>query len=153
MESSISNHDMVYVTFRLKKARTKSILITTRSFKHYNREAFYNDVAFAPWSVVDSFSDVEDNSYAFNSLFNEILDQYAPIKTFKVGGWPNPCVTGNIRGLMKTRDKWRKRAKKTNDPNAWAAYKNFKCEVGNEIRIAERELIKDQIQKNTNNTS
>ena len=153
MESLISDHDIVYVTLRLKKARTKPVFITTRSFKHYNREAFYNDVALAPWSVVDSFGDVEDKLYAFNSLFNEILDQHAPIKTFKVRRRPNPCVTENIRGLMKTRDKWRKRAKKTNDPNVWAVYKNVKREVRNEIRIAEREFINDQIQKDPNSTN
>ena len=54
---------------------------------------------------------------------------------------------------MKTRDQWKKRAKETNDPNAWATYKNFKHEVRNEIRTAEREFINNQIQKNPNNTN
>ena len=40
MESSISDHDIVYVALRFKKARTLSVLITTRSFKNYNRETF-----------------------------------------------------------------------------------------------------------------
>ena len=60
MESSISDHDLVYVALRLKKARTKPVFITTRSFKRYNSQAFNNDVALAPWSVVDAFDDVED---------------------------------------------------------------------------------------------
>ena len=96
LQSSVSDHDLVYVTLRLKKARPKPVFITTRSFKHYNPEAFCNDVSLPPWSVVDIFSDVEDKLYAFDSLFNDILDQHAPVKMFKVRGRPNPCVTDNI---------------------------------------------------------
>ena len=109
----IYGHVMVYVTLRLKKARPKPVFITTRSFKHYNPNVFYNDVCQAPWSIihVDTFYDVEDKLYAFNSLFNEILDQHAPLKTFRVCGKPNPVVTENIRGLMKARDYWRRKAK------------------------------------------
>ena len=153
LQSSISDHDLVYVTLRLKKPRTKPVFITSRSFKHYKPERFYEDISVAPWSVVDVFSDVEDKLYAFNSLFNTILHQDAPIKTFKARGKPNLCVTDNIRQLMKTRDCWRRKAKKTNDPLAWNAYKNFRREVKNEIKLAEREFVADQIQSNPNNSN
>ena len=66
----------------------------------------------APWSVIDAFTDIDDQVNAFNSTFNDILDQHAPIKTIKVKGKPNPCVDENIRALMKTRDHWHKYAKR-----------------------------------------
>ena len=153
MESSISDHDLVYVTLRLKKARPKPVYITTRSFKHYSPIDFSNDVSLAPWSIVDVFDDVEDKLYAFDSLFTEILDRHAPVKTFKARCKPNPCVTDNIRGLMKTRDDWPKKAKKTNDSLSWTAYRYFRQEVKREIRIAEREFVAEQIQRNPNNTN
>ena len=34
-------------------------------------------------------------------LFNSVLDQHAPVKTIKVRGRPNPCVTDNI---LRTRE-------------------------------------------------
>ena len=46
-----------------------------------------------------------------------------------------PCVTDEIRALMKTRDIYpypkctQKLARKTNDPLAWSGYKNFKRDV------------------------
>ena len=126
MENSIGDHDLVYVTLRLKKARFKPVYITTKSFKHYSPVDFNSDVSLAPWSIVDVFDDVEDKLYAFDVLFNEILDRHAPVKTFKARGKPNPCVTDNIRGLMKTRDNWHKKAKKTNDPLSWTAYRYFR---------------------------
>ena len=153
MHCSVSDHDLIYVMLRLKKPRTKPVYITTRSFKNYKPEAFYNDISLAPWSIVDIFDEVNDKLHVFNSLFHSTLDQHAPIKTIKIRGKPNPCVTDNIRGLMKTRDLWRKKAKKTNDLLAWSAYKNFKREVKREIRLAEKELVADQIQSNPNDSN
>ena len=75
------------------------------------------------------------------------------IKTFKARGKPNPCVTDNICGLMKTRDDWRKKAKESSDPLSWTAYRYFRQEVKREIRIAEQEFVAEQIQRNPNNTN
>ena len=136
----------------MKKTRPKPIYITTRSFKHYNRDAFNRDISMAPWSVIDNFDDVENKLNAFHLLFNPILDNHAPIKRTKIRGRSNPCVTDEIRALMKTRDKWRKLARKTNDSLAWSAYKNFKREVRREIRLAEQEYVTSEIQNNPNNT-
>ena len=46
---------------------------------------------------------------------------------------------------------WRKQAKKTKDPLAWTTYKTYRQEVKRELRIAEREYIAEQINKNPNN--
>ena len=72
---------------------------------------------------MEAFSDVDDKLNALNLLFNDIFDQHAPLKTFRVRGKPNPCVTDNIRTLKRARDSWRRLAKRTNYPIAWSAYK------------------------------
>ena len=54
---------------------------------------------------------------------------------------------------MRTRDKWKKLAHISNDPLAWACFRNYKQEVKREIRIAEREFVRDQIANNQNNSS
>lgn len=40
---------------------------------------------------------------------------------------------------MRTRDKWRKLARKTNNPLAWSGHKKFKREVRRELMMAEKE--------------
>ena len=97
----------------------------------------------APWSVVEVFDDGDDKLHAFDLLFNEILDRHAPIRSIKVRGKPNPCITEEIRELMKSRNVWRKTARRTNDPHAWSTYKNLKHQVRKSIRAAESEFIKD----------
>ena len=53
---------------------------------------------------------------------------------------------------MKTRDEWRKLARKTNDPLVWAGYRNFKRELKRELTLAEKEHVAEQIRKNPNDT-
>ena len=74
--------------------------------------------------------------HALNSLFTQILDQHAPLKTVKLRTRPTPFIDDNIRALMKTRNHWQKLARQTNDPAAWSGYKSFKQEVKRELRIA-----------------
>ena len=59
MHSSVSDHDLVCLTLRLKKPHPKSVCINIRSFNHYNPESFYNDVSQAPWSVIDVFTGID----------------------------------------------------------------------------------------------
>ena len=40
---------------------------------------------------------------AFDLLFNKILDHHAPIRSIKVHGKPNPCITEETRELIKSR--------------------------------------------------
>ena len=153
MDSSISDHDMVFSILHLKVSQPKTTHITTRSLKNYNPDTFQFDMSGAPWSVVKVFDDVDDKLHAFDLLFNEILDHHAPIRSIKVRGKPNPCITEEIRELMKSRNVWRKTARRTNDPHAWSTYKNLKHQVRKSIRAAESEFIKDQIQNNPRNTN
>ena len=90
---------------------------------------------------------------AFDLLFNEILDHHAPIRSIKVHGKPNPCITEETRELIKSRTYWRKIARRTNNPADWSTYKNLKHQVRKLIRAAESEFVKDQIQNNPRNTN
>ena len=133
-----SDHDLVFIWLGLKKKCSKPVYVTTRSYKDFVPESFLVDLNCVPWSVIDCFEDVDDKLNAFNLLFNPILDDHAPIKKIKLQSRPNPCVTDEIHSLIRTKDYWRKIARKSNDPLDWAAYKNFKQEVKRELRLAER---------------
>ena len=75
-------------------------------------------MSLVPWPIVDITDSVDDKLFSFDTLFNDILEQHAPVKSFKIRGKMNPCVTDNVHGLMKIRDKWQKGAKRINDPLA-----------------------------------
>ena len=89
----------------------------------------------------------------FNSLFLEVLNDHAPIKRVKIKSRPNPYITPEIRQLMRTRDKWHKSAIKTKDRLHWNAYRFFRQEVKREIRLAEMEHVRTELQNSNGNSN
>ena len=146
-ENSINDHDVVMSALTLKKCRPKPVYVSVRSFKNYNPEAFCEDISNAPWSVINNFDDVNELN-AFDVLFNGILDQHAPVRKVKVRVRPNPFVTEEIRKLMRTRNCWRKIARKTGDPAAWSTYRDYKRDVKRKLRQAQRSYVEQEIKKN-----
>ena len=144
---------MVFAVLHLNVSRPKTTYITTRSFNSYNPDAFQLDMSGAPWSVAEVLDAVDDKLHAFDLLFNKILDHHALIRSIKVRGKPHLCITEKIHELMKSRNVWRKTARRTNYPHVWSTYKNLKHQVRKSIRAAESEFIKDQIQNNPQNTN
>lgn len=65
LSSSISDHDLVYVTWGQEKQRISTTFMTTRSFKNYSLERFNNDFIRAPWSVLETFDDPELYAFSF----------------------------------------------------------------------------------------
>lgn len=113
-----------------------------------------DDISNAPWSLEDIFDDTDDKLDTFNSLFHQILDQHAPVKTVKLRARPNPFIDDNIRGLMRSRDHWQRLARETNDPAMWSGYRNFmlRREAKREIRLVQREFVEQQIRQNPDKT-
>ena len=120
IDCSISDHDII---LRLKAPRPKVNYVKTRRFKNYNPDAFQYDMSFVPWSVLEIFNAVDDKLHAFDLLFNETLDHHAPIRS--VRGQPNPCITEETRELMKSKNYWRKRARRTFNPADWSLTKTL----------------------------
>ena len=80
--SSISDHDILMSTLALKTCRPKPAYVSFRSFRNCDKDAFCKDNS--PWSIMDNLKDVNESLNTFDSIFNEILDQHAPSKKFKV---------------------------------------------------------------------
>ncbi|CAB4013161.1 Hypothetical predicted protein, partial [Paramuricea clavata] len=57
-----------------------------------------------------------------------------------------------IRKLMRTRDRWRKIARKTGDPAAWSTYRDYKRDVKRKLRQAQRSYVEQEIKKNPKET-
>ena len=140
-------------TLALKKCRSKPTYVSVRSFRNYDKDAFCKDISNAPWSIIENLKDVNESVNAFDSLFNEILDQHAPIKKVKVRVRPNPFVTEEIRVLMRCRDRWRKLSRKSGDSIAWSNYRNCKREVKRLLRLAQKSYVEQEIKKDPNNSS
>ena len=153
LSCSISDHDLVYAVLSLKTPRAKPKYISTRTYKNCNPGKFLDDLALVPFHATFFFDEIDDQVNTFNILFQEILNEHAPIKRIKIKSRPNPFLTPEIRQLMKTRDRWHTKAKNTKDKLHWNGFKFFRQEVKRELRIAEKAYARSQIINNKGNTN
>ena len=153
MSSSISDHNLISLTLKLKPPKTRPTYITTRSYKNFDPLKFADDLAHVPFHMINFFDDFDDKVHAYNSLFMDVLNIHAPVKLTKIKTRPNPYITQEIKHLMNTRDRWRKRAIKTMDKLHWNAYRFFRQEVKREIRIAEQEYVRSELTNSKGNTN
>ena len=153
IQSAISDHSLVSLTLGFETPRPRSIFVTTRSYKNYDRNGFIDDSANVPFHIVDLFDDPDDQVNAFNHLFLQVLDEHAPIKQIRIKSRPNPFITPEIKGLMNMRDMWHKKAMKTNNKLHWNAYRFFCQEVKREIKLAEKEHARSEILKSSGNSN
>ena len=80
--------------------------ITYRSFKNFDESHFLKDLSTVPWEIIENFDTIDDIVSVMTSLFTEILDKHAPIKSHRIKrkyqpGW----LTQDILDLMKERKK------------------------------------------------
>ena len=104
-EFGASDHS---VTFVVKKAGEQSKahveIRDIRSFKHYNKNHFRRDIAIVPWSVIESFDDINDAVVSWNNLFVDVANQHAPLKRIRTKHASKPWITSDLKELMAERD-------------------------------------------------
>ena len=84
MENHISDHYLIFTVLKLKLPKPQPTFTTVRSYKHYDRNMFLEDIAQEQWEHILLFDDVDEQLNQFNSNFLRILDRHAPVKTIRL---------------------------------------------------------------------
>lgn len=87
----VIDHSLTYAILRTSLQAPRSQKVTFRSLKHYDTEAFLNDLDMVPFrTVMNVFDDIDDKLYAFESLFHTIINQHAPLNQAHMRGGQVP---------------------------------------------------------------
>ena len=143
----ITDHSLVYATFRLKRKRPPPTVITVRNFKQFNTESFEADMEQTPFHISSVFDDMADVLWVWDQLFRGVCDSHAPLKEIKVRSVSSPWINNTIRLKMNRRFKLFKRAVETKDPNTWADYKRLRIEIISDLRKAKAAYFREQVKK------
>ena len=84
--------------------RPKSNILTCRTFKNFNPEAFNENISKAIQSLNFDEGNLHTSWENFKHAFLEISNKHALFRYFKIKGNSKPWVTGEIVDLMKNRD-------------------------------------------------
>ena len=78
-------------------------------------------------------------------IFIEVLDKHAPLQCKKIRSKKVPWITIDIKKLINTRDKLKRKAISTNLENDWFDYKTSRNKVNIELRNAKKDYYSTKI--------
>ena len=139
----ISDHFAVFCNRKSHTSVCKNThqVITYRSFKNFEEAYFLSDLSSVPWEILEQFDHVDDIVSAWKSLFFEVLDKHAPIKSQWVKKKYQPdWLSPEILDCMKERNKCKINGNIT-------AYKELQNKVTNLINIAKKKTYQSKIEE------
>ena len=142
-----SDHSVVFAVKKAGVCKAHAEIREVRSFKRYNKEKFRSEVAGIPWSVVESFDDLNDAVSAWNTLFIDVANRHAPIKKLRTKCAIKPWITKELKDVMAERDYAYKVAKRSGGKQEmWDNYRKLKNLTNRKIKAAEALYYKKLIE-------
>ena len=134
------HHCPVYVKFDMKLRKDTCY---SRQIWLYNRANFndMNDYLLCvPWhDILNSHNNVNDNVINFTNILKDVLGYFIPNKQVLIRPKDKPWMTGNIRRLLRRRNRFHKLYRRTlleQHRDSWiAARKQVKHEIKNQKKL------------------
>ena len=142
LDLSISDHSLIYGVTSLVSYRQAHCCKYIRCFGKCDTDSLLNDLDVAPWSVMESFDDVDDQWNYWKKLFITIVDQHIPLKKIRVRSQSLPWIDGDIRKLMRSRNYFCRKARRRHLPGDWEKYRFLRNKVTRMVRVAKMNYFK-----------
>lgn len=145
---SISDHDMVICVRKINYTKYKPIYKRMRNFARYDHQELVKELKSTDWHSVLHETDVNNAVTLFTNILNNVFDRHAPFVTRKVKGKPTPWLDESVKPHMDQRDKLLRKARKSNSPENWSAYKRLRNTCTNLLRSARRKYHQNLLNEN-----
>ena len=135
-EVALSDHGLIYgiVPDSVKKLQQGFQFV--RCWNKCDVEAILSDLDEAPWSVMESFDDIDDRWGYWKSLFLKIFDSHIPLRKVHMRAQTLPWISNDVRWLMRVRNNSCARAKKSKKADDWMRYRSLRNKVAWELKKA-----------------
>lgn len=144
IETGLSDHCLVYTVLNTKLLRSRSESIFKRSLKNFDQTAFLDDLSKVPFCAAYVFEDPDDVYWCWEKLFNQVLDDHAPIRKVNMRqSIGSKFITVEIRQAMRERDRFKKKFHKTRHQTDWENYRQAR----NRVVSMRRKAIQEHFRK------
>ena len=130
---AISDHALIYMTYKVQHERAGTIIIKTRQMKNFHKASFLRDLQEKAWSDVETLNDPNDMWSIWKEMLMQAIDKHAPLKTKRAGKKKSPWIIDHLRHEMHRRDFLKNKAVLGGSPLAWDQYKSARNHTNNEI--------------------
>ena len=153
ISTGLSDHRLVYAVRKCIKPKFKARKISVRSFKNFDHDEFLEEISQIPWSTIESFDHIDDAWSSSKTLFTDIADKHAPVKTITVRGRPAPWVTDDFIAMTWERDHLKHIAEKHGDPLSWDRYRKHRNRVNRECLKLKKSYFTDKVEQNKSDST
>ena len=75
-DPGLSDHYLIYGSRNLHKDKTPPKYLTVKNYKHLNIKNLKYDMECAPWPVLESFDNIDDMTWAWETIYKNILNKH-----------------------------------------------------------------------------
>ena len=120
-------HNIVGFSSKLSLPQNNQDKIIYRYYKHFEETLFKNDVAIAPFHVAEIFDDINDQYYFTETLFKDVIELHAPLKSRKPLNFPSPFMNSELRKTIHYKAMLRNKYFRKGRHNAsWEEYRKVR---------------------------
>ena len=101
---AISNHALIYMTYKAQYERTGTRIIRTRQLKHFDKASYLRDLQQKAWTGVDTLDNPNHMWSMWKEMLMQSIDKYAPLKFKRAGNKKFSWVTDKTRHEMHKRN-------------------------------------------------
>lgn len=129
IETVLSDHKLIYTVLNKRVTKQKVTYKSTRCFKHFDKEASNKDLECVPFNYI--FDDVNDICWAWEKMYEDILDEHAPVRLKKCNNatGKSKFITPEIRKAMWKRNMRKRKYYKTKSSADWESYRIIRNRV------------------------
>ena len=107
-------------------------------FKKVDQKALQSEFASAPWHICNIFDDIDDATWAWETLYKYIVNHHIPCRKAKIRSTSLPWMTSSLRKELNKRYNVLLKAQKSpKGSHQWAAYKKQRNYCTKLLRSAE----------------
>ena len=146
-EISLSDHYMIYCVLGKSSNSTEDShkYKSNRDFRRFDPHEFISEISGISWDTVYKNSNPQAAYDIFISLLIKVIDKHAPMHKRRVKTKESPWMTKDILMLIRSRDRLKAKAKKSDSTPHWENYKKARNDVTSAVRKAKRNYITKKI--------
>ena len=150
-ELGLSDHSMIYGVLTEVVERQKPCLRHVRCFRNIEVDTVVEHLKLAPWQVMDSLEDVNCQWEFWKKLFKSVIDSLIPLKKARVKRRTLPWISHDIRVLMRARNYYCKKARRSKREEDWMQYRCLRHLVTQKLRKEKLKFFEDVSEKTMRN--
>ena len=151
LDHHISDHLPIFIVHKKGKDKRDKADFKGRSYRDFDKVIFEEKLLSCDWA---GYYDIEDPTQSWEFVhqhITSILDEMCPVKTFHIKNYRPEWMTNELIEMIKDRDYFYKKAKRSGDTDAWNIAKFLRNVTNSYIRSSKREFVLNELKENDNN--